>query len=473
MTMKILVIEDNPGDVRIIREMLKAASPDIAVHSAESLESGLRFLAGQDSDVALLDLGLPDSRGLETLKQFQAGAANFPVIVMTSIDDEDTGIEAVRQGAEDYMVKGQIDGKLLRRALLYAIERKRFKENIKLGSLMLDNTADAVFAWDTNGRMRYVNQAAIRCTGYTRKELMAMPFIRLVPGAGVNEVNKGLARLQQGNSVAFECDILREDGSVIAAEVNSTTVEIGAQKLIVSTLRDVSERKKLERLKDDFIGMVSHEMRTPLTTIIGVLNTLSSTTGKISGKEAHQLIEDAAAESEELAHMLENLLELSMTKAKRLSLNLETIDLKKALREITDSMRERTKIHLLSLSVPKALPPVSADPGQLKRILYNLIENAMKYSPEGGNIKVSVRLEGNEVRIHVRDEGKGMSREEQKRIFQPFVRLAASTEAPGIGLGLTVCRELVAMHGGRIWVNSKPGKGSTFCFTLPLYAKPL
>jgi two-component system sensor histidine kinase VicK len=227
----------------------------------------------------------------------------------------------------------------------------------------------------------------------------------------------------------------------------------------------------VDELKDQFIGLVSHELRTPLTVIMGAVNTALSETTRLSPQETRQLLEDAASESEGLSHILENLLELSRSQAGRLSLHLEPLMLEDVVQKTIHEARRHSSTHQFVIDLPKKIPPLRADRIRLERILHNLVENAVKHSP-GGEVRVSARQEGKNLVIAVHDHGPGISPQDQPRLFQPFWRKRqADTDAiKGVGLGLVVCRRLAEAHGGRIWLESKPGHGTTFFFTLPIEA---
>ncbi|MDH4299880.1 MAG: ATP-binding protein, partial [Dehalococcoidia bacterium] len=235
------------------------------------------------------------------------------------------------------------------------------------------------------------------------------------------------------------------------------------------SLLDITERKKLEQLKDEFIGLVSHELRTPLTVIGGCLSTLLTERTRLSPSEVKQLIKDGLLESESLSHLIENLLELSRAQAQQLALYPEPIDIKTLVRDTVSKIKRQAPAHRFVTSIPAELPSINGDPLRIERILYNLLDNAAKYSPPGRQIKVSVNAEPESLVIGVSDRGRGLSSSEQARIFGPFRRLENKRpdKARGAGLGLMVCRRLVEAHGGEIWVESKKGKGSTFFFSLP------
>jgi len=244
----------------------------------------------------------------------------------------------------------------------------------------------------------------------------------------------------------------------------------GIIESFVGKIVDITERKKLGQLKDDFIGLVSHELRSPLTVITGAVNTILTEGERLSPEETRQLLQDAACEADSLSHLLANLLELSRVQANRLLLHTEPINVKKVIQDTVETVKRQSSAHRFVVDVPGKLPPVHADQMRLERILYNLVENAVKYSPQGGEIRVSVKPEEERLVIAVRDQGIGISLADQAKLFGPFQRVEESRldGTRGLGLGLLVCRRLVEAHGGRIWLESKPGKGSTFFFTLPL-----
>jgi len=235
--------------------------------------------------------------------------------------------------------------------------------------------------------------------------------------------------------------------------------------------QDITDRKELDQLKDEFIGLVSHELRSPLTVITGAVNTVLTEGARLSTEETDQLLQDAALEAEAMSYLVGNLVELSRAQANRLSLYAEPVMVQNVVQNTVAKIRRQSSAHQFIISIPRQLPQVYADPLRLERILHNLLENAVKYSPEGGKIRVSARQEGENLVFAIRDRGIGISLFDQARLFAPFQRLEGSRPevTRGTGLGLLVCRRLVEAHGGRIWVESDPDRGSTFFFTLPLH----
>jgi signal transduction histidine kinase len=225
--------------------------------------------------------------------------------------------------------------------------------------------------------------------------------------------------------------------------------------------------KKVNQLKDEFIGLVSHELRTPLTVILGALSTVMTEEDKLSRREVKQLIGDAYSEAETLSDILANLLELARAQANRLQINEEPVNIKETINTVVNKMQQPVS-HQVGIDCEESVI-VTADRVRVHRILHNLLDNANKYSKPGTRIEIFVRQNGSEVIIGVRDHGIGIPSDQQGKLFEVFQRLEPQNSgAAGTGLGLVVCRRLVEAHKGRMWLESQPGEGSTFYFTLPM-----
>ena len=191
---------------------------------------------------------------------------------------------------------------------------------------------------------------------------------------------------------------------------------------------------------------------------------------RVPAKQARELLDDAITHAGILANLVDNLLELSRRQSGHLIIRTQPTDV----REVTDSVlqkfRGKSSVHRLVDDIPRKLPPALAEPIRFERILYNLVDNAIKYSPHGGEVKVFARRDGDYLVVGVSDQGPGISHDDQSRLFQSFERLGAAVKGSiqGTGLGLRVCHILVEAHGGKVWVESEKGKGATFLFTLPV-----
>jgi PAS domain S-box-containing protein len=340
---------------------------------------------------------------------------------------------------------------------------------------LYEEAPNAYFSVGVDGVVRRANRSAIELLGYSRDELLGRPVADLYADtpSGKAKAQAIFQRFLAGEEIRDEeMEMRRADGGQVWVSLSVRPIRDKEGNVVASRSQiiDITEHRKLDQLKDDFIGLVSHELRSPLTVIMGAVNTVLSEGPNLSEEETRQLLRDAAVESETLSHLLGNLLELSRAQAERLVLHAEAINVKKVIQDAIEGVKRQSSAHQFVVSVPQKLPPVYADPLRLERILYNLLENAVKYSPQGGEVKVSVQPEKEQLVIGVSDQGVGISPADQAKLFAPFQRLEESRPggSRGVGLGLLVCQRLVEAHGGRIWVESEPGRGSTFFFTLPL-----
>lgn len=252
-------------------------------------------------------------------------------------------------------------------------------------------------------------------------------------------------------------------------------VGAGPALSVVLLFRDVTRLRELDRLKSEFVMTASHELRTPLTSIGMSVDMLLEKAGPGLAPRDRELLAMAQEDVRRLKALVGELLDLSRIEAGRLELEILRVDaalLFAMAASILSPQAEKAGI-ALSFADAAALPPVLADPNKIAWVLVNLVGNALRHTPAGGSVRVSGLAAGRFAHITVADTGEGIPREQQARIFEKFVQIKSDRTAGGSGLGLTICREMVRAHGGTIWVESEPGRGSTFTFTLPLAtAKP-
>ncbi|MCX6010930.1 MAG: ATP-binding protein [Chloroflexi bacterium] len=339
---------------------------------------------------------------------------------------------------------------------------------------LYEEAPDAYLSCGADGIIKRANRSAAELLGYSREELVGQPVSDLYADTPSGKaVAEGVfRRFLAGEEVRDqELEVRRADGTSVWVSLSVRPIRDKEGRVVASRsiMVNITEHRKLDQLKDDFIGLVSHELRSPMTVITGAINTALTEAERLSPEETRQLLKDAAAESELLSNLLTNLLELSRAQAQRLVLYSEAIDVKKIIGEALDKIKRQYSTHKFVSKLPRRLPPVQADPLRLERILYNLLENAVKYSPSGGEVRVSAKSQGEHLVFGVSDQGIGISPADQSKLFAPFQRLEKRPSGVrGVGLGLLVCRRLVEAHGGHIWVESEPGHGSTFFFTMPL-----
>jgi PAS domain S-box-containing protein len=355
---------------------------------------------------------------------------------------------------------------------------KALQESEKRYRDLYEQAPTAYFSVGVDGHIARANRKATELLGYSLDKLVGRPVLDLYADtpSGRAKAQEVLKRFLSGEEIHDEeLEMHRADGSEVWVSLSVRPIRDKEGKVVASrsVVADITERKKLDRLKDDFIGLVSHELRSPMTVITGAINTALTEAESLSPEETRQLLKDASLEAELLSNILGNLLELSRVQADRLVLHAEAIDVKRVIQDAVEGIKRQSSRHQFVIKLPRKLPPIYADPLRLERILYNLLENAVKYSPQGGEIRVSAKQQKEHLVIGVKDQGVGISPSDQAKLFAPFQRLEEFRPegARGAGLGLLVCRRLVEAHGGKIWVESKPGRGSTFFFTLPLNQK--
>jgi PAS domain S-box-containing protein len=358
-------------------------------------------------------------------------------------------------------------------------ERKMAEEDLRRTRDYLDNLityANApIIVWDPDLKITRFNHAFEILTGHRASDMLGKRVDILIPADQREEALQKINRdtLQGERWEIVEIPVQHIDGSVRTVLWNSAILYEADGKTPMATIaqgQDITELKKIDQMKDEFIGLVSHELRTPLTIVTGSLQ--SALTPGISPDESRELLQNAIAGVDSLAAILENMLELSRYQAGRLQIYIEPVDVAVVARSVIKKLKGQGAGQRFTVVSRDKCPPAEADPVRVERILYNLLENATKYSPSGSEIKVSCRKEGDFVVTRVTDRGKGIPVKDQGRLFELFEQLERGTrQSKGLGLGLVVCKRLVEAQVGWIKVSSAPRKGSTFSFGLPVLRK--
>jgi signal transduction histidine kinase len=366
-TLRILLVEDNPGDARLCRELLRDGfSEPFELGHAPTLAAGIAALEQAPADVALLDLSLPDAHGLASVHEVARRFPRLPIVVMSGLADEAVSLAALQTGAQDYLVMGEGDGALVTRAIRYAVERKR--------------------------------------------------------------------------------------------------VEL--------QLIEAKEKAELaSRAKSQFLANMSHELRTPLNAIIGFSEVLAS---DLAAAERNRVeyARDIRASGAHLLQIINEILDLSKIEAGKCELELGPTSIAGVIAACRRLVAERAAAAELTIDVDVApdLPMLNADEHKLKQVVLNLLSNAVKFTPAGGSIRVSAAAEGDALAVIVADTGIGIAAADIPKALAPFVQLDSTLARryPGTGLGLSLSKSLVELHGGEFRLESIPGRGTTVTLRFPL-----
>jgi signal transduction histidine kinase len=367
--LQVLLVEDNAGDARLLREMFSKEKADsFQLTHFLRMSDAETHLAKGGVDIVLLDMGLPDAHGIETVRRAHAVAPNVPMIVLTGLEDEALAAEAMKVGAQDYLIKGQIESRALPRALRHAIERHRMQ---------------------------------------------------------------------------VETDLVR-----------------------ISQLQ----------LKDEFLSHVSHELRSPLTSIYSFSSIIADGLAGQTSPKQDEYLQIILRNVSQLQAMIEDLIMVMQAQTGKLSVELLRTSVADAIVYAVDTLRRAAaaKGITVTFSPSKTLRPAYADPTRLRQILTILLDNAIKFTPTGGAVKIGAQSFEDDptfLRVEVSDTGRGISPKAAERVFDRLYQVSDSGEAGrnGLGLGLYIAQDLVARQGGRIWVRSELQQGSQFSFIVPVF----
>ena len=339
-----------------------------------------------------------------------------------------------------------------------------------------------------------VNKAALETLGYTREEIIGKPLTTTVyaPRSRKKAERLLIKWKEAGKIEDEELNIItkRGDERTVLLSAHAIRDVEGKALYSISVQRDVTDRKGMEdeiiqskakieslrhseQLKTELLSTVSHELRTPLTAIKGFATTLLRPNVKWRKEEQRDFLQNIDQETDRLTHLISNLLDMSRLEADSLSLEKDSYQVSEILESVRNRLNAITQHHKLRVEIPAGVPPVFADKTSIGQVLSNLIENAAKYSKKGSQITVGAESSDNIVIINVTDRGEGIPDELLDKVFERFYQRESvvAGRRDGIGLGLSICQAIVEAHDGKIWVESKVGKGSKFSFSLPVSKK--
>jgi signal transduction histidine kinase len=441
----ILIVDDSPEDRAIYRRLLSQDREQAySFLETDSGEEGLRLSRERRPDCLLLDYRLPDTDGLEFLDRLAEQTADrpLPVIVLTGQGNEAVAVQAMKSGAEDYLLKGEISAEGLKRAVANAIEKVALRREI------VEHTAELARANAELRREVAVRERAEEALQRTHAELEEL-------------VRRRTAELSIAN-----VDLKREIAEREHAEEERA-------RLLVREQAARRQAEEANRIKDEFLATLSHELRTPLNAILGWAQMLRLT--ELEPATAQRAYETIERNARAQAQLIGDLLDVSRIITGKLRLELGAVDLPRVIEAVLDTVRPAAEAKRIAVALrfDPAASAVWGDADRLQQVVWNLLSNAIKFTPPGGQVEAALRRAGDRVEIRVSDSGAGIEPGFLPYVFDRFRQADGATTRThgGLGLGLSIARHLVELHGGTIAAESA-GAGRGSAFTVTLAAQP-
>ena len=334
---------------------------------------------------------------------------------------------------------------------------------------LFEDSIDPMVITDWEGRILEANRQASLLSGYSNEELHELSIDQLHE-VNWNKTGMEFEFLRNDETHSYESSLHKLDDSHLPIEIHARRVEFDEADSIQWILRDITERKELDSLREDLTSMIYHDLRSPLANIVSSLDVVADMLPETERATVLSILKIAENSTDRIQRLVSSLLDVSRLESGQPVADqtvVETLPLvRNVLQDVAPSARGRRQTIVESL--PKELPPIWVDEDMARRVLINLVENSSKYSPSDGMIEVGANAEDGWMHFWIKDQGSGIPPSEQDHIFEKFTRLRGQSRSGGLGIGLAFCRLAVQGHGGRIWVESDTGKGSTFHFTFPL-----
>ncbi|BAS55177.1 multi-sensor signal transduction histidine kinase [Leptolyngbya boryana NIES-2135] len=495
-SLRLLLVEDSQEDALLLLYPLRKAGYQLEVERVLSLEAVRSALSSKTWDMIISDYVLPGFTAHQVLELVQSFDLDLPFIVVSGSMGEETAVAVMRAGAHDYLLKESLS------RLVPAIERELREAEVRrqkrqaeaalrqayegLESLVQQRTAelqianeslqqlaaivessnDAIMSTTLDGIILSWNKGAEKTYGYCREEAQGHSITTLV--CRHNPVYIDEQKDQQTQKTVH----YRKDGTAIdvfltISPVKSSAGIVTGQSWIV---RDISELQAVEKMKDEFVSVVSHELRTPLTSIRASLGLmLMGRLGELP-EACQPFLQVAVNNTDRLVRLINDILDLERLNAAEVNISPQLCNLNDLMMQSLQLMQGSANAANVQLKANTLSITVCVDHDRMIQTLTNLLSNAIKFSAPQSVVELSAALHPGEVWIAVKDQGRGIPSDKIERIFGRFQQVDASDsrQQGGTGLGLAICKSIVNQHGGRIWVESILGAGSTFFFTLPI-----
>ncbi|MFN2305022.1 MAG: sensor histidine kinase, partial [Anaerolineales bacterium] len=341
---------------------------------------------------------------------------------------------------------------------------------------MLDSAADGIFILGPEHKLERCNRAFLRIIGMSDDEVLELPHDRVIrwryqqEGTTLEQAEAGGWPLTPNATLYVEGDLERINQAPVPVGITYAPLHNLEGNLvnIIATVRDITKFREAEELKSTFISVISHELKTPVALIKGYVSTLRREDATWERSIVNDSLAVIEEEADHLTQMIEDLLDASRLQAGGIPINQCDVKLDTLTKRITERHQTQSNIHKIKIDFPENFPVILADEERITQVISNLLSNAIKYSPEGGEIRIVGQVRPEHVIVCVSDQGPGIMPDDIPHVFDRFYRSGdAKRTTKGAGLGLFLARAVIEAHGGRIWVDPKPGDGARICFSLP------
>ena len=483
----ILIVDDEKG-LRIGTKRL-LEEEGYTVEVAENGTEGIRLGSEKDFDLAVIDLKMPDIDGIEVLREIKKNHPNTICFIATAFASYDTAIEATREGAFTYIPKPFSPDELLQnleqgykqRVLLEESEKLKREREEKLLELaneksrlntIVKTIADGVLVINKSGEVVYYNYAAIKYLDLQSIKI-GEQILNILPtkiDELVNQFLKSDNVIQR--SISKQIEIKANGELFVECICSSVENPDGSFAGVVLIIRNITELKKIELIKSQFVSMVAHELKTPMAAVLGFLRIILDKSIEVSKEKQEDFLTRSAGRLKGLLDLVNDLLDISRMELK--TKQREIVEL--SIEEIFETTLQFLEIELnkRNLAVVKdyqaELPKIKADQNEIIRLFTNILSNAIKYNKDNGKIFINISTTSNFMSISIKDTGIGLRNDEKEKLFQEFYR-AKNEKTRGIsgtGLGLTIVKRIVDSYHGKIEVESEYGEGTNFKVFLPL-----
>ena len=496
----ILLVEDDSLACRFVKLLLSDSSEaeKFDIETAGNLSGAIELLNHKTFDIILLDLQLPDSSGTNTVKRIHASNPHVPIVVLTALDGEEMGVQAIKSGADDYLAKGEIFRDVLVRSIHYAIERKKrhklvektLKDERKNVQNYFDVAEVILVVIDTDQKVSLINRKGCEILGYTENEIIGKNWCdNFVPETARDKVKSVISKAlkeQIEPAEYFESPVSTKSGAerIVVWHNSILHDEKGQIEAVLSFGEDITERRQAEhesktlnaeleatvgklamlnRDLKDFAYIAAHDLKTPLQTIATLANWISADYADKFDESDREKVKQLVERAERMSKLIDGVLQYSEdgdTEHEKQEVDLNTL--------LSEAIAETAPPENIEITVENKLPTVICEKAHMRQIFQGLLSNAVKYMDKPkGQIKVGGVEEKDFWKFSIVDNGPGIEEKHSEKIFEILQTPSTNEEVEATATALPVVKNIVEMYGGRVWVESELGKGSTFFFTFP------